>query len=156
MKQLIILLGVFPVAIIGCSHTIQNPPMLQDQAELIRSNWDNLKMGMSSEAENWKTVVCVQIIERSEHLYLPGFSPRQALLRNGRNYGWCYFAQIEIEQGDSRKSGSLKWSPQPVFWGLLPEVVISKTCSSIRHFKQKYSYRLFFEAPPLKVGSIPP
>jgi len=52
MKQLIILLGVFPVAIIGCSHTIQNPPMLQDQAELIRSNWDNLKMGMSSEAEN--------------------------------------------------------------------------------------------------------
>jgi hypothetical protein len=49
MKQLIILLGVFLVAIIGCGHTIRNAPMLQDQAELIRSNWENLKMGMSIE-----------------------------------------------------------------------------------------------------------
>ncbi|OGP88425.1 MAG: hypothetical protein A2157_07455 [Deltaproteobacteria bacterium RBG_16_47_11] len=49
MKQLIILLGVFLVAIIGCSHTIRNSPMPQDQAELIRSNWENLKMGMSIE-----------------------------------------------------------------------------------------------------------
>ena len=49
MKRLIILLGVFLVATIGCGHTVRNPPMLQDQAGLIRSNWENLKIGMSVE-----------------------------------------------------------------------------------------------------------
>jgi hypothetical protein len=47
MRRWNILLAVFLGAAIGCSQTIRNPPMLQNQAELIRSNWENLKIGMS-------------------------------------------------------------------------------------------------------------
>ncbi len=49
MRRLIILLAVFLGTTIGCSQTIRNPSMLQDQAQLIRSNWENLRIGMSVE-----------------------------------------------------------------------------------------------------------
>ncbi len=52
MKRLIILLSVFLVGVVGCAPTIRNPPMLREQAELIRNNWENLKLGMSIEEVN--------------------------------------------------------------------------------------------------------
>lgn len=64
MKQLIVLLGILLVAITGCSHTTQNSPMLQDQAELIRSNFENLKLGMS--VEGVKTLLGPPTIYRTK------------------------------------------------------------------------------------------
>ena len=49
MRRLIILLTVLLGATIGCSQTIRNSPMIQDQANLIRSNWESLRKGMSIE-----------------------------------------------------------------------------------------------------------
>ncbi len=48
MKQLVIVLAILLVVITGCSTT-HNPAMLQDQAQMIRNNWENIKLGASIE-----------------------------------------------------------------------------------------------------------
>lgn len=67
MKRLIILLSVFLVAIIGCRHTTRNSPMLEDQAKLVRSNWQNLKMGMS--IEEVTNLIGPPTIQRTQQCY---------------------------------------------------------------------------------------
>ena len=49
MMQRIMVLGILLVALTACSHTIHNPDMVQDQAQLVRNNWENIKLGMSIE-----------------------------------------------------------------------------------------------------------
>ncbi len=111
MRRLITLLAVFLVATIGCSQTIRNPPMLQDQAELIRSNWENLKKGMSvEEVKKWlgpPTVYRVQPcycnecaasgpvpqkFEKHWYVYEPVKDPNVLKKGDNDNYFYIYLA----------------------------------------------------------------
>jgi len=67
MKRWIILLSVFLVAMMGCRHTTQNSPMLEDQAKLVRSNWENLRMGMS--IEEVTNLIGPPTIHRTQNCY---------------------------------------------------------------------------------------
>ena len=111
MKRLIILLSVLLGAMIGCSQTIRNPPMLQDQAASIRTNWENLKVGMSVEEVKHlfgpptvyrvKTCDCnecaalgsvPQKIEKQWYVYEPVQDPNVFKRRDNDNYFYIYLA----------------------------------------------------------------
>jgi len=47
-KKLLIAILVM-VILSGCTRTISYPQMRSNQAELVRSNWENIKIGMSKE-----------------------------------------------------------------------------------------------------------